>query len=150
MSYLSEQFIAIRHQISVNYLKKMVLSVFTNKISGKRFMSSNYERIVLIQKRNTLQFRTKVTFLQCEQFLVVQRLLSFQALKKWELIADEMKELESLLEFKRAVKLQKPTPVLADYANNILIVLVLFNKVFCFSIMFSCSTKNLFCSLFWF
>ena len=149
MSYLSEQFIAIRHQISVNYLKKMVLSVFTNKISGKRFMSSNYERIVSIQKRNTLQFRTKVTFLQCEQFLVVQRLLSFQALKKWELIADEMKELESLLEFKRAVKLQKPTPVLADYANNILIVLVLFNKVFCFINVFL-QHKNLFCLSFWF
>ena len=30
--------------------------------------------------------------------------------KIWELIPDEMKELESLWEFKRAIKLWKPTP----------------------------------------
>ena len=52
--------------------------------------------------------------------------------KIWELIPDEMKELESLWEFKRAIKLWKPTSALADYANNTFMGLVFFNKVFYF------------------
>ena len=44
--------------------------------------------------------------------------------KIWELTPDEMKELESLWEFKRAI-IQHPA--LADYANNTFMGLVFFN-----------------------
>ena len=55
--------------------------------------------------------------------------IKFLGPKIWELILDEMKELESLWEFKRAIN---PHPALADYANNVFIGLVfLIFKVFC-------------------
>ena len=57
--------------------------------------------------------------------------IKFLGPKIWKLIPDEMKELESLWEFKRAIKLWKH-PALADYANNTFIGLVFFNKGFCF------------------
>ena len=54
--------------------------------------------------------------------------------KIWELIPDEMKELESLWEFKRAIKLWKPTSCpckLCKLLYAILLLgLVFFNKVF--------------------
>ena len=49
--------------------------------------------------------------------------------KIWELIPDEMKKLEGLWEFKRAVN-WKPTSCPSDYANNTFMGLVFFNKVF--------------------
>ena len=58
--------------------------------------------------------------------------ITFLGPKIWELIPDEMIELESLWEFKRAIKLRKPT-ALADYANNTFKGLVFFNKIFCFT-----------------
>ena len=58
--------------------------------------------------------------------------IKFLGRKVWELIPDEMKELESLWEFKRTISCGNPHPALADYANNTFIGLVFFNKVFCF------------------
>ena len=46
--------------------------------------------------------------------------------KTWELIPEEIKELENLWEFKRAIKLWNPHPALADNANNTFMGLVLF------------------------
>ena len=58
--------------------------------------------------------------------------ITFLGPKIWELIPDEMIELESLWEFKKAIKLRKPT-AFPDYANNTFKGLVFFNKIFYFT-----------------
>ena len=93
MSYLSESFLAIKHQISVNYLKKMVPSLFTTKISA-----SLHLKCLRYEKVNVLKLRKNCFNLE----------MKFRGPKIWELIQDEKKELESLWESKRAIKLWKP------------------------------------------
>ena len=50
MSNLSEQVITIKHQISVNYLKKMVLSLFTTNISDNlQLKCSRYQKFYVLK-----------------------------------------------------------------------------------------------------
>ena len=100
----------------MNYLKKMVLFLFTAKISSRlQLKCSRYPEIrkELFQSRNKIPYSLR----QRSQFHIpparivfrVTESIKFLGFKVWEHIADEMKELESLWELKRTVREWKPT-----------------------------------------
>ena len=100
---------------------EMVLSLFTTKISNNLQMKcSRYQKVYVLKLwKDCFQFRNEIPYnlRKRPQFhiSVVRTVFSgiegikFFGPKMLKLIPDEMKELESLWKFKRAIKLWKPT-----------------------------------------
>ena len=63
----------------------------------------------LFQFRNDIRQRSQFHIPPVRTVFSGTESIKFLGPKIWELIPDEMKELESLWEFKRAIKLRKPT-----------------------------------------
>ena len=91
----------------------MVVSLFTTKISDSlQFKHSRY-REVYVLKLNEITYNLR----QRSQFHIPLARAAFSGTesieylgpKIWKLIPDEMKELEIIWEFKRAIKQWKPT-----------------------------------------
>ena len=98
----------------MNYLKKMVLSLFTTKISENlQLKCSGYPKVYVLKlRKDCFNLETKYVAIFISPVRTVfsgTGSIKFLGPTIWELIPDEMKELESLWEFKKAMKLWKPT-----------------------------------------
>ena len=95
-------------------VKKMVLSLFTTKISDSLQLKCLRYQIMkrLFQFRNEIPYklrqRSQLHIPQAGTVFSAAGSIKFLGAKTRELIPDEMKEVESLWEFKRAIKQWKP------------------------------------------
>ena len=122
----------------------MVPPLFTNKISDSvaTEMFKVSKGLCPEIMKGIFQFGNKIPYnlRQRSQFNILPtrtvfsntESTKFLAPKIWELIPGEMKVLESLWEFKRAIKKWKPTSSPSRRCKQYFHRMVFFNKVFCF------------------